>query len=60
VDLAPQKFTPGTYTFYLIAQSQVKYERKSAGGKGDAKKQPPADAPAAFYSSPITLKVLPK
>jgi hypothetical protein len=65
LDLSQQKLTPGTYTFYLLSQAQIKYDRKDgasekpdAAGKG--KKRQAQDSLVTFYSPPITLKVLPK
>jgi hypothetical protein len=64
-DLGQAKLNPGTYTFYLQALVQVKYERMATPDKGkpDAGKKKKGDAKdtqATFYSQPITLKVLPK
>jgi hypothetical protein len=66
LDLAQAKLGPGTYTFYLQTQVQVKYERKdgppdkSAKPETGKKKREGKDTQATFYSPPITLKVLPK
>ncbi|HWE01009.1 MAG TPA: hypothetical protein VG326_01275 [Tepidisphaeraceae bacterium] len=76
IDLAQYKLAPGTYTFYLTAQTQVKYQpadapakKSDADDKGEKtekpdkakrKKRDAKDAQATFYSAPITLKILPK
>jgi hypothetical protein len=66
LDLAQQKLAPGTYTFHLQAQAQVKYARPSGGASdekdkkgGESKKKEAAkDVQATFYSMPVTLKIL--
>jgi hypothetical protein len=65
LDLAQQKLAPGTYTFHLQAQAQVKYARPSGSSDekdkkgGESKKKEAAkDVQATFYSTPITLKIL--
>jgi hypothetical protein len=66
LDLAPLKLSPGTYTFYLQAQAQVKYAKPAGGAPdekekkaGESKKKEAAkDVQATFYSTPITLKII--
>ncbi len=60
-DLSQQKLPPGTYTFYLQTQTQVKSGgNKAPSGKAKGKKRDSKDAQAMFYSSQITVKVLAK
>lgn len=64
LDLAQVKLPPGTYSFYLQTEVQVKYQRK--GGDKPARddaakgKSKGTDLQAIFYSAPISLKVLAK
>ena len=68
IDPSALKLAPGTYTFYLQTQVQVKYDRKTGAPDKSAKKDDGGakgknkgkDTQATFYSQPITLKVLPK
>jgi hypothetical protein len=66
IDLRQQRLSPGVYTFYLVAQTPISYERKkSAAAKSDknadaGQKKRPGDTPAVFYSQPITLTIVPK
>jgi hypothetical protein len=64
VDIAQQRLSPGTYTFYVQAQTQMKYDRKTSPEKSDkangGKKRQAGDSLAFFYSQPIIVKVLAK
>lgn len=52
IDLAKQKLTPGTYTFYLQSEAQGKYRA--------SEKAKPKDTTIYVYSAPIQLKVVEK
>jgi hypothetical protein len=54
LDLAQQKFSPGSYTFYLQGETKGKYRNPSEGEKGKSK-----DVTLTVYSAAISLKVLP-
>lgn len=59
LDFGSQKFAPGTYTFYLQTQVQLKYDRaegafeKAGATDGPkAKKRDSKDTQVMFYSRP--------
>ena len=67
LDFGSQKFAPGTYTFYLQTQVQLKYDRaegafeKAGATDGPkAKKRDSKDTQVMFYSPALTLTLLPK